>query len=573
MNTFLQLREQDAEVKNGNGDFTTRLNKPFSLEEGDQVVLNKAIIDSRSVDSGKVLLEKDTNLKATFSYYLRNYEITGKTDINDNAWTTADLDSELYVLSEQRTPGAQVIEEVNTIQINQSREIFPPILKFEIVYSYYPVGTNVRIPLIFGLEFDGTKTPPIFIKNNIGLNAVKKVGEPLLVLVTPLADLQEYGLDPNSLEVLTSPVPSAGSHYEPYTEEVEITLEAGSYDPQDLSERVSQLFTKLTPDKVYVSEPTGNPLLLNTESPEYTALNEPLFIRFDGDVQATSGGSPYIYKGAFKYISSSGDHYFFGTSQMNLNYDVATNRFMWDYLHFPYYNSAGNMAVVMKAINGSTDTFKLVNQISGILLNSLTATIQSTGEPFDFWSGILGFNLADLCVFPQHKNNTVLNARVPFYPRFELGQQITGGETGVDIITDKTNIPQVPSLANIEPTITQTFPIRADGNFGVINLSSGYFIIEIQGLNTELITNKDIKSHVFGIVSRYYENENYTSGTQEDAIVYRHTGSTLYLNELKIRILDSNYNVANIGVDNTIFLQVLKQPRQPQLENKKQENK
>ena len=224
----------------------------------------------------------------------------------------------------------------------------------------------------------------------------------------------------------------------------------------------------------------------------------------------------------------------------------------------------------MKAINGSADTFRLVNQISGILLNSLTATIRSTGEPFDFWSGTLGFNLSDLCVFPQHKNSATLNARVPFYSRFELGEQITGGETGIDVIVDKTNIPQVPSLLNIEPTITQTFPIRASGNFGVINLSSGYFFIEIQGLNNELITNTDIKSHIFGIVSRYYENENYTSGTQEDAIIYQHVGSPLYLNELKIRILDSNYNVANIGVDNTIFLQVLKQPRQPQLENKKE---
>tara|TARA_R110000803_G_scaffold133488_1_gene200648 strand:- start:661 stop:2379 length:1719 start_codon:yes stop_codon:yes gene_type:complete len=571
MNTFLQLREQDAEVKNGNGDFITKLKKPFSLLEGDQVVLNKAIIDSRSVDSGKVLLEKDTNLKATFSYYIRNYDISGKTDVNDVAWTTSDLDSELYVLSEEITPGTALIEEVNRVQINQLREVFPPILEFDIVYSYYPVGSAVRVPVVFALKIDGTKTPIIFIKDNIGLNAVKKVGEPLLILDTRVSDIKKFGLDPTSLEVLTSPVPTAGTHYEPYTEEVEITLDAGSYNPEDLAERISQLFTQLTPDKTYLRQPTGNPLLLNTESPEYVSLNEPLFIRFDGDVNPTSGGSPYIYKGAFKYITgATGDHFFFGTSQMNLRYDEATNRFMWDYLHFPYYNSTGEMAVAMKAINGSADTFKLVNQISGILLNSLTATIRSTGEPFDFWSGTLGFNLSDLCVFPQHKNSATLNARVPFYSRFELGEQITGGETGIDVIVDKTNIPQVPSLLNIEPTITQTFPIRASGNFGVINLSSGYFFIEIQGLNNELITNTDIKSHIFGIVSRYYENENYTSGTQEDAIIYQHVGSPLYLNELKIRILDSNYNVANIGVDNTIFLQVLKQPRQPQLENKKE---
>ena len=87
-----------------------------------------------------------------------------------------------------------------------------------------------------------------------------------------------------------------------------------------------------------------------------------------------------------------------------------------------------------------------------------------------------------------------------------------------------------------------------------------------------MITNNSIKSHIFGIVSRYYETNNYTTGTEADAIIYTHRGSPLYLNELKIRILDTNYNVANIGSDNVIFLQVLNQPRQMVL-NKKEEKK
>ena len=350
-------------------------------------------------------------------------------------------------------------------------------------------------------------------------------------------------------------------------------MEAGSYNPDDLAERVSELFTQLEPGNTFVAEPTGSSILLNTESNVYSSMPNKLWIKTDGEVNASSGGVPYIYKGAFQYDTSGGQNYFFGTSQMTLEYDINTNRFMWNYLHFPYYTSSGSEAVSMKAINGSTNTFKLVNQVSGLLLNNLGATDQVTGQRIDFWTGILGFNLGDLCVFPSHKDNATLSARVPFYSGLELGKNYTGGETGVDVTIDKTNALAVPALNSIERDIAQTVPIRANGNFGVINLSSGYFIIEIQGLNTELITNTDIKNHIFGIVSRYYENENYTSGTQQDAIIYEHVGSALYLNEMKIRILDSNYNVANIGNDNTIFLQVLKQPRDLQLENTKQEKK
>lgn len=569
MNTFLQLREQDAEVKNGNADFTTRLKKPISLVEGDKVILNKAILDSRSIDSGKIVLKNDTTLTANFTYYLRNFDVTGKTDKDGNTWTTADLDSDLYIWTQELSHGSQVVEEVTKIRIDSTLTTLQPPTA-TLTFSYYPVGATERKDVVFKLNLTSDQSA-VYEKDNIGLNAVKKPGEELLILKTTDLQLAEQFLDKNTLKIETSPVPSSNSHYEPVTDSVTITLEAGSYNPDDLGQRVSELFTQLTPGKTFIAQPTGSTILLNTESNIYTSMPNKLWIKSDGDVNATSGGSPYIYKGAFQYTTAGGgDHYFFGTSQMTLEYDVNTNRFMWSRTHFPYYTSSGSEAVAMKAINASATTFKLVNQVSGILFNNLSAFDVTTGESIDFWTGILGFDLADLCVFPSHKDNSVLNSRVPFYTDLDLGEKITGGETGVDVTIDKTNGLTVPNLVDIERDIAQTVPIRANGNFGVINLSSGYFIIEIQGLNTELVTNTDIKNHIFGIISRYYENENYTSGTEADAIIYEHVGSPLYFNELKIRILDSNYQVANIGSDNTIFLQVLKQPRDFEMENKKQ---
>ena len=85
-------------------------------------------------------------------------------------------------------------------------------------------------------------------------------------------------------------------------------------------------------------------------------------------------------------------------------------------------------------------------------------------------------------------------------------------------------------------------------------------MIQINGLyNDGLITNTDLKNHIFGIIGRYYENENYTTGTEQDALIYQHKGTTQYLNEFSVRILNSNYELAQgIGNDNTIFLQHIK---------------
>ena len=61
-NIFLQLRQKGAEEVYKNGDFATQLRRPIVLEQGDQIIVNKSIIDSRGANAGKVVLEEDTTL-------------------------------------------------------------------------------------------------------------------------------------------------------------------------------------------------------------------------------------------------------------------------------------------------------------------------------------------------------------------------------------------------------------------------------------------------------------------------------------------------------------------------------
>ena len=56
-------------------------------------------------------------------------------------------------------------------------------------------------------------------------------------------------------------------------------------------------------------------------------------------------------------------------------------------------------------------------------------------------------------------------------------------------------------------------------------------------------------------------------------MVYTHTGSPIYLNDIKIRILDSDRKLATfLGPDNSVFLQIQRaNPNQPYITPQQQQ--
>ena len=45
-------------------------------------------------------------------------------------------------------------------------------------------------------------------------------------------------------------------------------------------------------------------------------------------------------------------------------------------------------------------------------------------------------------------------------------------------------------------------------------------------------------------------------------MVYTHKGESVYLSSLKIRILNPDQSLARVGDDNTIFIKIVKAPRE-----------
>ncbi len=568
-NTFLELREKVAETQNQNGDYALSLKKPIVVEEGDQLVLQKAIIDSRSIDAGKIVLDNDTDFKIQFTPYISLFQADNKYE-----WSTAgatplpgaNINGDNFLLTKKITTGVALVNLLDIEVPPNPATPYPSDKGFTATFTYRDAG-------------DSPKTAHVEMER-AGFNWVSKpLGTDLNIIArkdtfqfnqATIDTINEFGGIAAETDFRAEEV-NAGIIYQPVVFERNVTLEAGSYAPTDFAKRLTDKFSLLNEDHEFTAtNPTdpNNLLLMDTSSAAYTSiganLDERPWINMTTPPQATAPQNIFALK------KDGVQDYFFGTTQFSIEYDEALNSFKFEYLHMPFYNGTNDIRAAYRGLFGGTAKYKIQNREGGVLLHNLRAEDKVTGNDVDIWSGILGFNLAKLCPAPNQVNNTHLGAYVPQYTNsdVQLGTCFTGGATGLDIAALKTTMPIVtlPS-AGLESIIGDTVvPILANGNFSTNNLDFGYFMVEINGLyNDGLITNTDIKKHIFGVISRYYENENYTAGSSADALIYTHKGSTLYLNQLGVRILDSNYNVASgLGDDNSVFIQHLKAVAPPQ---------
>jgi len=101
-NVFYELREisqRNISLKKDNGNYNINFKKPLILNEGDELLINKTVIDTRSIESDKIILDNDINIKINVCYYLLNDNTLHKINPNgDIPWANSDLDYELYIL-------------------------------------------------------------------------------------------------------------------------------------------------------------------------------------------------------------------------------------------------------------------------------------------------------------------------------------------------------------------------------------------------------------------------------------------------------------------------------------------
>lgn len=351
----------------------------------------------------------------------------------------------------------------------------------------------------------------------------------------------------------------------PILETATVILPKGKYSPQQL---VAELERELQ-----LNYPTSANQLLTAEAEA--------FLSYTGDVAdnnyyfARQDGSVILQVADPANVSLA-----VGTSQVIPDYIDTTNQFTWNAIHMPFLSPTDNTPSV-GFLRLDANNFLEVNKNSGIYFSSLSDVDSVTGQSIGFWDKIMGFNLKTLVANPNNQQTvTTAGGIVVTVPEFTDrtasggqdttlvdGKNMTGGFIGLGNALDFTSAanyykkPDLSADSLLSDAGTNTIDILGTqkGVIGAVN-KYGYYLVEvIANFMNDFYTNDNNAKFTRGIVSRYYQQDSFTTGTAADSVVYIHKGESQQVRSFRVRILDPDRNVPeNLGEQSTIFLEVIK---------------
>lgn len=564
---IIQLKEQEILAINRlskddnatpiNGNFTTILKNPITMADGDTLIVRDCFIDTKNTITGKITIEKDLPLKMDFYYYFEDWvvPVAGTTPerlynyYNNPAPNSASL---LAIPSNKKWIPGEIVEGgivgafrellSVTFYLNLNERPNPNMPqnpgKFGgfplIVYFTNPSGETthctVNMPAFkWGTENAGPYTTTV---EQYG------VGAGFNIIDEGKSKANTANIKGHCVKDITfNTAQMAGHHFTPDVIHKQIILPAGKYSASDIGNEISRRLAVNT-DGAHVI----NSKFLTTR---LQLGADKKFLREDGDDIAELGG----------------DHnYFVGTSQVSLNYSESRNSFYFSYLHMPIYEGNEESAHVAQ---DNANQFHVAKSNSGIIISAL--------HPPEFWNDVLGFG-TDVTNYAPTRRTTDVAFRgfnyhaLPLFSSAKSGVNFTQALDTIDNVVDKTTdefyyVKAPPYYTTQE----DTDEILAQSAVKVDTLPDAYFMVQLKcKLFSNLVNATDVYKNIQAIVSRYQTLGNYTSVSGGQAsIVYTHQGSDVMLSSFEVAILDPTFkNSTNIGSDNTIFIEVVKPPKQ-----------
>ena len=221
----------------------------------------------------------------------------------------------------------------------------------------------------------------------------------------------------------------------------------------------------------------------------------------------------------------------------------------------------------MQYFKGAAGDITTVNKIGGCYLTRLYAET-ADGTLFDFWDNLLGFgdNLLTTFVYsPSPSAPPAPDFLIPISNNLIDGVGITGQLSSVDGVVDKdtplfvVKFTGSPSQYVVTTTANVTTGLGGGSNALDAQDAFGYYLIEINSsFKNNFLTPDNNYRSIQQIVNRYYELNSYTAG-EGGQLVYQHVGEPVLLQSFHVRVLTSEKELApNIGDDNTVHLQLIK---------------
>ena len=561
-NIFLELKESDAFDNRTSGSWVTTLQEKIIIEENDEIVLTKSMIDTNTVNQLDVNIDKDLTLEFEFLYYTTKQDVANKDYPPDfkpgfegNGVVESGRD---FVLLERTNTGSGTIARLETIEYTQHTWLPEASVGGLTVRvnstdaGGNPQYTNVNLPL----KKANHKSEKFYVNTNIIFDEAQSL---TFTKLDPEGS-KNTKIEPGAIVTETNQL------YTPYTTRLNIPLKSGIYSPLELCKVINR---ELQTAKVTRAN---------------TLLESPILTQSD-NVKFNDGGTEYSY---YTKIDESGNvfnptepskffrqdtnaNYWVGASLCELSFNTDSSKFFWNYTHTPAFDADGAEAILYQ------DTFAVTKQ-GGILFQSLTAYDENE-KGVDFFSGVLGFDLNDLLV--NVRNSTMRNvddtadiASISFVFA-KNGKQMTAGfvspDTGVakkisssgTIVTQTYIVPIPTASAQFQSSIQNTQTIVAREAFENRSFNFSHFLVSINGgYSTNLIAPENNYRMINSIVSKYYTASGYTYGSEADSISYVHQGEPIVLSSFECRILNPNKAISSgIGNDSTLYLNIIKSPQ------------
>lgn len=580
-NIIIELRQKEAQLVARNGEYDVLLKKQVVLEEGDTVALKSVMIDTIVQSSGQITIPDNLTLKINYGVYINNWT---KNDVSESAayspyieynvagvnMNTVYGDGKLCIPYKKIAGGQTGYATATGFQYlanSINREGGGDV---DVVYSYTNSSGQIsyihsHIPYVPYQEYytDAFGTI-IFLIGSFQL----------------LTNIEDYNLSPEGLDNIV-PIEATKDNYIPYNFENSFILPKGVYTADQLSLYLSEMFSS-NPISAYNNGTAGN--FIKNGFLKNTALFSDGKPQPDGTSGTVDGNTLFVkynngFVSAIDFNSEQGDkppiNFLIGASQIAVDYNQLNNSFQFSYLHTPLLDQATGKNLSIKYLLNSNLNVSAVGAHSGIYFTNLQA-FDSNNKAFDFWNGVLGFNVPSLVVgfdnvvsnFFGNNNSlwAVLNQPL-------LSQNITSNYIGLDTAVQKTqNWFMYKTLQLDDTNYILDSTADPDTTNAIIapvkqaeeqNKFSHYLLDLNMKFQNEFIGADDVYRTYNGIINKYYASGSYLYGDESGALIYEHRGAPIILRSVKCRILTSD-KVPDplIGADNTIYMQVIKAQEQ-----------
>jgi hypothetical protein len=581
-NTIIELREQDSLNLGSAGYFQTDLSQQLIINEGDIFQLSSAFIDTVDSSSGEIIIPEDIQLNINFTPYMTFWEDAALYKIDSNSLEPEAepyVKNYKYILPYTRIPSEITFdyyfsdEVAGTAVIQNNSDPFVASPPFTLIFSY--------IDPAFQKQYLQYNIPSLNTTEFFKLNFTIITTSGSLTIEQPSQSfINQYQLFIDYQSIFQSVEASNYLHNKYLTT---VIIPKGSYNPTELSLFISK---KLSVNNKSAYSSNGqlivNPFLKNLS--DFETYRDPV-APFDPTTNplnttyffTTDSSDALVYKTLEDPNNPNGNTFFIGTEQISLEFNTDTQKFQWTYLHSPIYDKESGKNISVRYIKSGNDIYT-VGSNGGIFFNDLSAEYVSNGKPFDFWSGVLGFDVPSMLVQTSPSvipifespggipgafsttSNGFLQAIMPLVE----GQHITTPYIGIDSAVVKqandTWYYMNTSAIPFDSTVDTTNSINASISLPRLLDRFSHFLIEIEAVMFNTMIGTTTTRTIKGICNKFMSYSAYTYVGQEGAIQYIHKGQSQVLKSIKVKILNPRKSnaIAGLGTDNTFYFQLVK---------------